>query len=164
MPALSHACVRLSMFLLVALGAAALFGPARGAAAPAAASPYFGRWTVAEDRPVFTARGRLYKTIDIASCGRDFCGVSVDDRGNCGSVLFRFLARHAGGDDTLRGHGKWGDAQKNIEIYNDLLTDDAAPSFELWLGDGHDFGGRSESMPKFHAAYRRLGNARCRVK
>jgi hypothetical protein len=114
---------------------------------------------VEEDRPVFTARGRLDKTIDVASCGRDFCGVSVDDGGKCGAMLFRFLGRHADGADMLRGHGKWGDAQKNIEIYASIDGNDR--NFGLSLGDGHDFGERSGSMPKFHASYRRLGNARC---
>jgi hypothetical protein len=40
-------------------------------------SPYYGRWTVGGAKEVFSARGKLYKTIDIAPCGRDFCGVSV---------------------------------------------------------------------------------------
>jgi len=152
------------MLGLAALGSTALVGPAFGGEAPAAASPYYGRWTVAEDRPVFTARGRLYKTIDVASCGRDFCGVSVDDRGKCGVVLFRFLGRHADGADALRGHGKWGDTQKNVEIYAGDSGEAGGRSFGLSLGDGHDFGERSANMPKFHAEYRRLGNARCRAR
>ncbi len=127
-----------------------------------ASSPYYGRWTVAEERPVFTPRGRPYKTIDIAPCGRDFCGVSVDDKGRCGAVLFRFLGRHANSADALRSHGKWGDTQKNIEIYEADETSPAGSfSFELYLGEGRDFGGRSDSMPKFHGTYRRLGAARC---
>jgi hypothetical protein len=159
MPTFSHSSVRLSMLALAALGSLALTRPARAGEAPAGVSPYFGRWTVEEDRPVFTARGRLYKTIDVATCGRDFCGVSVDDGGKCGAMLFRFLGRHADDADMLRGHGKWGDAQKNIEIYANIDGNDR--NFGLSLGDGHDFGERSGSMPKFHASYRRLGNARC---
>ncbi len=158
MPTFSHSLVRLSMLGLAALGAATLVAPAHaGGAAP---SPYYGRWTVAEDRPVFTARGRLYKTIDVAPCGSDFCGVSVDDKGKCGAVLFRFLGRHANGVDMLRGHGKWGDEQKNVEIYA-YDGDGADHTFELYLGNGRDFGGRSGNMPKFHSVYRRLSAARC---
>jgi hypothetical protein len=148
------------MLVPAGLACLALSGPGPAAAeAPGAATPYYGRWTVAEDRPVFTARGKLYKTIDIAPCGRDFCGVSVDDKGKCGAVLFRFLARNVAAD-TLRGHGKWGDERKNVVIYK-YDMDDAASNFELYLGDGHSFGERSGSMPKFHAEYRRLGNAKC---
>ncbi|HSI19814.1 MAG TPA: hypothetical protein VK980_18750 [Sphingomonas sp.] len=158
MPTFSHSLVRLSMLGLAALGSVALVAPARAGAA--ASSPYYGRWVVSEDRPVFTVRGRLYKTIDVAPCGSDFCGVSVDDRGKCGAVLFRFLGRHATSGDTLRGHGKWGDQQKNVEIYA-YEGDAASRTFELYLGDGRDFGGRSGNMPKFHAEYRRLGTARC---
>jgi hypothetical protein len=152
---------------MLCLAMAASAGPVQAGAAPAAApgaaaSPYFGRWTVAEDRPVFTARGRLYKTIDVAPCGKDFCGVNVADNGKCGTVLFRFLSKHAGGTDTLRGHGKWGAEKKNLVIYTYGESDTPEGSgFELYLGDGHDFGGRSDNMPKFHANYRRLGKASC---
>jgi hypothetical protein len=139
----------------------ALAGPALAGGTPAS-SPYYGRWTVSENRPVFTARGRLYRTIDVARCGSDFCGVSVGDKGACGTVLFRFLGGHATGTDVLHGHGKWGDAQKNIAIYSYTDTDGPGHnSVELYLGDGHDFGERSDNMPKFHATYRRLGSARC---
>ena len=162
MTVLSQPLTRLSILTLAAL---ALSGPVQGAPAPGKASPYYGRWTVDEERPVFTARGRLYKTIDVSPCGRDFCGVSVDDGGKCGAVLFRFLAKHADGSEELHGHGKWGDAQKNIVIYD--ATDPEAQNnrrIELYLGDGHDFGERSGNMPKFHSTYRRLGGARCVAK
>jgi hypothetical protein len=160
MPTFSHSLVRLSMLGLAALGSVALVAPAR--AGVAASSHYYGRWVVSEDRPVFTARGRLYKTIDVAPCGSDFCGVSVDDKGKCGAVLFRFLGRHATGADMLRGRGKWGDEQKGIEIYASEDGEDATRgNLELYLGDGRDFGGRSGNMPKFHAVYNRRGSARC---
>lgn len=122
-------------------------------------SPFYGRWTVSEDRPVFTARGRMYQTIDVAPCGRDFCGVSVDAQGACGVTLFRFLGRNANAVDRLQGHGRWGDAKKNLEIYRYEGAQER--TFELFLGDGHDFGGRSASMPKFRAEYRRLGSSTC---
>ena len=126
-----------------------------------AASLYHGRWTVSEDRPVFTARGAAYKTIDIAACGRDFCGISVDDRGRCGAVLFRFLGKHAA-TETLRGHGRWGTEQKNIVLMSYGISDSGENTgFELYLGDGYNLGSRSGSMPKFHAEYKRLGTARC---
>ena len=165
MTALSQSLIRLSMLVPVGVGALALAAPAPVAAtAPGSATPYYGRWTVSEDRPVFTARGRAYKTIDVAPCGRDFCGVSVDDKGKCGPILFRFLAKNVRAD-TLRGHGKWGNEQKNVVIYSYGEPEPGtAPNFELYLGDGHNFGERSGSMPKFHAEYRRTGNARCSSK
>ena len=148
-------------------GVAALAGAAQltagsPPAATSASSPYFGRWAVSEDRSVFTTRGRLYKTIDVERCGRDFCGVSVDDRGRCGATLFRFLMAHADASDTLRGHGKWGDARMNVMLDN--YEDDDAPGgrrVELYLGKGYDFGERSDNMPKFHAEYRKSGLAQC---
>jgi len=157
MTTLSQSLIRLSM---PALALAAIAGPASAGDRPGAASPYYGRWTVDEDRPVFTARGKPYKTIDVAPCGRDFCGVSVSDTGSCGTVLFRFLSRSAMLDE-LRGHGKWGDAQKNVVVYNGSEPGAATRAFELYLGDGYNFGERSGSMPKFHATYRRLGGAKC---
>ena len=137
-------------------------------AAPAAAGPpaslYDGRWTVSEDKPVFTARGRMYKTIDIAPCGRDFCGVSVDDGGKCGPMLVRFLGKNAAAE-SLRGHGKWGGEQKNVVIFSYGAGDGGDnQGFELYLGDGYNLGRRSANMPKFHAEYRRLGAAKCTVR
>ncbi len=146
---------------LVSIGLAglALAAPS-GAATPA--SPYWGRWKVADTGSVFSARGREYKAIDIAPCGKDFCGVSVGDNGKCGAVLFRFLMKRAGGTDELRGHAKWGNARKNVLIW---LFDGDAPgghqAMQLYLGEGYDFGERSENMPKFEAAYRHSGVARC---
>lgn len=156
---LSQSIGRLSMTALgTALGMVASISPAPAAAGGAGSSPYYGRWTVSEDNPVFTARGRPYKTIDIATCGKDFCGVSVDDGGRCGPVLFRFLGRHATTAD-LRGHGRWGAEQKNVVIMS--YGDGGDAGFELYLGDGYNLGSRSGSMPKFHADYKRLGQARC---
>jgi hypothetical protein len=57
-----------------------------------------------------------------------------------------------------------GAIKKNIVIYSyDDLDTPAADIFELYLGDGYNFGDRSENIPKFHALYRRLGGAKCRV-
>ena len=134
-------------------------------AAPAGGSPYFGRWTVSDDKPVFTAKGREYKTIDIAPCGKDFCGVSVGDKAQCGAVLFRFLARHQDGSTALQGHAKWGAAIKNVVIETWESPDDKGiPKMQLRLGDGYDLGDRSGNMPKFSAEYRRLGQAGCRAR
>ncbi len=157
MPRTFHLRSRLSICALSSL--AALTVAAHSSATPKAANPYYGRWTVSEDRPIFTARGRLYKTLDVAACGRGFCGISVDDKGICGATLFRF-ARHPEVD--LLGHGKWGDAVKNIQIsWDEGDPDHAATTMELSLGDGHDFGGRSGNMPKFRGEYRRVSEARC---
>ena len=159
MTALSHSLAALSIALVGSFGASAL-------AAPAATSPYYGRWTVNEDKPVFTAKGRTYKVIDIAPCGKDFCGVSVGDRGQCGPVLFRFLAKHADGESTLHGRAKWGTAFKNVQIRTWEMTASEWPGgreLDLYVGDGHDFGDRSDNMPKFHGEYKRIGAARCKA-
>ena len=150
--ALSHRLIALSIgALTLAVGAQA--------AAPVS-SGWYGRWVVAEENPAFTARGQVYKTVDIAPCGNDFCGVSVGDGGRCGAVLFRFLGHRAATDDSLQGHGRWGTGRKNVMLYS--FGGDAVPrGFELYLGDGYDFGGRSDNMPKFHAEYRRTGAAQC---
>ncbi len=156
MRSLSQSLTRLSMPALAML---ALAAPLHAAAAPGTA-PVFGRWTVSEDRPVFTARGRVFKTIDIAPCGRDFCGVSVADNGKCGAVLFRFLGAHAR-EEELHGHANWGTVRKDLVIYRYDGDTPGSSNFELYLGDGHDFGERSGNMPKFHSTYRRAGGARC---
>ncbi len=144
MKALFHSIAALSIGLWAGVPALA-----------AVPSPYYGRWTVNEAKPVFTTKGRMYKTIDIAPCGKDFCGVSVGDKGECGPVLFRFLMKHADAEE-LQGHAKWGTATKNVVIYARNV-----PPLELYLGDGYDFGDRSGNMPKFHGEYKRIGNARC---
>ena len=162
MSRLFHLAALLSIAPLALAASVATAGPAP------ASSLYYGRWAVSEDRPVITARGREYKTIDLAPCGKDFCGVSVADNGRCGPVLFRFLGHRAldSNQDYLRGHGKWGAAKKNVVIYAYDDTD-ATPvkrSIELYLGEGYDFGERSGSMPKFHAGYARTGKALCKAR
>lgn len=145
------------------VGPVAAGTPAKGPAP--ATSIYYGRWTVSEDRPAFSSRGIVYKTVDIAPCGKDFCGVSVSDAGRCGPTLFRFYGFRAKAEATLHGHGLWGSAKKNIQL--DAWEDAEAPGgrmIDLYLGDGHDFGERSENMPKFHAMYRPTGRAVCLAK
>lgn len=164
MTRLFHHQNRLSMRLLAALAASAACAamPAASLAAAPAKSHYYGRWTVSEDKPVFSSRGIAYKTIDIAPCGNDFCGVSVADGGKCGATLFRFFGHRATSEDLLHGHGRWGSARKNIQI--GTWEDQDAPGgrvIELYLGDGYDFGERSENMPKFQALYRPTGRAQC---
>ena len=128
-------------------GAVALAGAAHLAAgSPSAASgaasgtsPYFGRWAVSEDRPVFTARGRLYKTIDVAPCGRDFCGVSVDDGDSHAAFArkynlpFALLADRngevAGRHGSLRDFGFLKFAKRNT-----FLIDPNGRIARVWLG------------------------------
>lgn len=158
MIALSHRAARLSIGALAAFAAGTMAMPSN-AAAPA--SSYWGRWSVEDTEAVFSARGREYKTIDIAPCGKDFCGVSVGPNGKCGPTLFRFLMKRAGGTE-LRGHGKWGTARKNVMIW--LIEAEEGQQrnqFQLYLGDGYDLGERSANMPKFDALYRKSGVARC---
>lgn len=130
----------------------------------AAPSPYFGRWSVSDPAEKFTAKGRPYKTFDVAPCGKDFCGVSVSEKGQCGAVLFRFLTKHSR-ETMLHGHAPWGKAKKNIQI--ETWDDPATPGgreMEMYIGDGYDFGGRSDSMPKYNAVYKRIGEARCKAR
>ena len=160
MKALSHSTARLSIPVLGVL----LTAVAAKAATP---SPSCARWTVGEEHSVFTARGRPYRSIDIAPCGKDFCGVSLDEKGSCGPLLFRFLGRRANGQDTLYGHGRWGTMTKNIQIDTSGGDDASLPaerSLSLYLGDGHSLGDRSENMPRFHAEYRRVGAAVCKAR
>ena len=154
MRALFHCIAALSIGVLAA----------QGAAAAPASSPYYGRWTVNEAKRLFTAKGLQYKVIDVAPCGKDFCGVSVGSKGQCGPVLFRFLAKHADGESTLFGHAKWGNAIKNVQIATwEPKAEDwpGGRKMDLYVGDGYDFGERSENMPRFHGEYKRIGNARC---
>lgn len=130
----------------------------------AAPSPYFGRWTVSDPNEKFSAKGKPYKTIDIAPCGKDFCGVSVGDKGQCGPVLFRFLSKNAQAQ-ILHGHAPWGTAKKNIQIETwESPETPGGREMEIYVGDGYDFGGRSDSMPKYYASYKRIGEARCKAR
>jgi hypothetical protein len=172
MTRLSHLKVRLSMSLLgaavlaavVGYGGAGTAGASAEAPATGSASPYFGRWQVDDSAARYTARGRLYKTIDIAPCGRDFCGVSVDERGSCGATLFRFLSTHRDGNSRLLGHGAWGTAKKDVTIDYYESDQPTQGRLELNLGNGHDFGERGGSMPMFNATYAPQGAAQCRAR
>jgi hypothetical protein len=175
MAKVSHSIARRSI-TRAAMGLAAVTGvalasgmvlaetPQPAAAAHTAAdprSPYFGRWTVSDEKERFSSRGQAYKTIDIAPCGRDFCGVSVAANGTCGPTLFRFLARNQRAE-MLRGHGVWGAQKKNVTL--ESYANEEAPGgrvIDLNLGDGYDFGERSDNIPKFTANYRPAGAVRC---
>jgi hypothetical protein len=121
---------------------------------------YFGRWTVKDENPRFSTKGKLYKTFDVAPCGKDFCGVSVDDKGQCGKTLFRFLTIHAT-DTELKGHGLWGKTKKLLQIGYAIPS--AGPAY-LYLGLGEagmDLTGREGSLPTFEAEYAKTGEAKC---
>jgi hypothetical protein len=168
MERLSHSKARLSMRLLAVAAVAsgvALAGVASSTPPAGTPAPYYGRWTANEPVSHFSARGRLYKTIDIAPCGGDFCGVSVSDQGACGITLFRFMSHRRDGMDRLQGHGKWGPNQKNIVLVN-YESEDAPGGrvIELNLGNGYDFGERGGSMPLFNATYQHQGQAQCRAR
>ena len=124
---------------------------------------YFGRWTVSDDKPVFSPKGRLYKTFDVAPCGNDFCGVSVDDQNHCGPTLFRFLTIHAKNED-LTGHGLWGSAKKKLQVLY-AIPDNDKPYISLGIGeDGMDLTGREGSLPTFQANYKNIGEVSCTAK
>jgi hypothetical protein len=144
--------------LLASLGLAMTWG----ASMARADASYFGRWTVSDEKPVFSAKGKFYKTIDIAACGADFCGVAVSDGGECGPTLFRFLTAHAT-NEQLIGHGLWGAAKKRLEI-DYIIPDTEKPYVTLGLGDKDmDLTGREGSMPTFQANYKTAGDATCKV-
>jgi hypothetical protein len=150
--------LRQHTILLSTLGLAALGG---ATVAQAETSHFFGRWVVSDDKPAYSAKGKLYKTIDIAPCGADFCGVSVSDKGDCGATLFRFLTIHAANDELI-GHGLWGSMKKKVQIEFRPTDSPDGPGFYLGVGeDDMDFSGREGSMPKFDANYKSAGEAKC---
>jgi hypothetical protein len=130
-------------------------------------SPYPGRWTVAStdgpDEAPVSERGLVYKTFDMAPCGKDLCAVSVSANGACGATLFKISAKKAANFDYLEGRAAWGKKKKNLVIY--MARGDAPDqnSFDLYIGDGHDFGERSDNIPKYYAYYTPAGAARCVV-
>jgi hypothetical protein len=156
MPILSHVARAVSTGLLGLAALAAtpvLAGPA---------SPYFGRWTLADPKPHYTARAAEYRTIDIAPCGKDFCGVSVGPKGACGAVLFRLLAKHLPGDDMITAHAKWGNDKLKM-----MIEPDKGNVFTFFIGLGdrrYEMESRSSSMPKFDGQYTSAGAASCTTK
>ena len=153
MSKLSHRFGRVSMLAATILAT----GPAL-----AASNVYAGRWTVYDDRPVFSSRGMPYKTVDIVPCGQDHCGVSVGRKGACGATLFRFRVKPVDGDEALSGRGRWGNQSKNIEIHAERSEQDKGGRFmSLYLGDGHSFDRRSGNMPTYSAFYSPHGPAHC---
>lgn len=142
-----------------AIALMALVGADTALANPSPASVHYGRWTVDDPDARFSARGRDYKTIDIAPCGKDFCGVSVNDQGRCGPVLFRFLAKNRNAEE-LKGHGRWGAAKKKVGI-NNYMSNTNSRAIHLTLGDGYEFDERSGNMPTYESGYVRSGTARC---
>ncbi|MGE3690547.1 MAG: hypothetical protein AB7F98_04120 [Novosphingobium sp.] len=152
--------------LAATLGFASVAGsaPAAPSAGSASGSPLYGRWQVDDAEAHFSNRGRAYKVIDIAPCGRDFCGVSVGGNGRCGATLFRFLGRHADGHSRLMGRGVWGTGKRDVTIDAYAGETPEAAKLDLYIGNGHDFGERGGSMPMFNASYERNGQAQCRAR
>lgn len=131
-----------------------------GNLAHAATDEYYGRWTVSDKKPAYSSKGILYKTIDIAPCGNDFCGVSVGDDNACGEVLFRFLTTHTA-DEDLFGHGKWGKYKKTLQLGYAKPEDEASYMYVALGSDDMDMSGREGSIPTFQANYERLGDVVC---
>ena len=131
--------------------------------AMAETSHFFGRWTVSDDKPVYSSKGKIYKTFDVAPCGKDFCGVAVADDNSCGRTLFRFLTIHADNEE-ITGHGMWGAQKKKLQV-GYVAPQDAKPYVYLGLGaDDMDFSGREGSTPTFQANYKSAGEAKCMAK
>lgn len=144
----------------VAAGLALTLG---GNLAKADTAHFYGRWTVSDEKPAYSSKGKLYKTIDVSPCGKDFCGVSVDDGNRCGPTLFRFLTTHPK-DEGLIGHGVWGAEKKKLSL-SDIAGPGEKPAILIGLGaDDMDITGREGSMPTFQANYENMGEATCRAK
>lgn len=172
MAALFHRPFRLSMrHGAVAAGLAAMLGLGIASFAQddaeAGPSPYPGRWTVAStegpDEAPVSERSLVYKTFDMAPCGKDLCAISVDAAGTCGATLFKISAKKAANYDYLEGRALWGKKKKNLVIYMARGDTPDQNSFDLYIGDGHDFGERSDNIPKYYAYYTSAGAARCVV-
>lgn len=144
---------------------AAMVGPVAASANAASTPSYAGRWTVADNKPQFSTKGRFYKTLDVAPCGSDVCGVSVNDSGICGPVLFRFRSASLAREEQARGHGRWGTAKKKL-LFSSWSDSDVPGGRRMiiYLGDGYNFGERSGNMPKYSAQYRPTGRASCRAR
>lgn len=115
-----------------------------------------------ERKGAHSAKGKLYKTFDVAPCGKDFCGISVSDKGSCGETLFWFLTIHENNDE-ITGLGRWGDVKKKLTV--GIAKPDGLPSYML-LGLGNDdldITGREGSTPSFYANYKRQGDAVCKT-
>ena len=147
----THTAARLVLGIIFSLS---------GTLAHAATDQYYGRWTVSDKKPAYSSKGILYKTIDIAPCGEDFCGVSVADDNSCGQVLFRLLTTQAD-DEDLVGHGRWGKAKKKLQL-GYVVLEDETPNMYLALGsEDMDLSGREGSIPAFQAGYRQEGEVAC---
>lgn len=144
------------------VAAAVIAGLCGITAAQADDSHFYGRWTISDVKPAFSAKGRLYKTFDVAPCGNDFCGISVSDNGSCGETMFRFLTVHQNNDEIV-GHGRWGSEKKKLVI--DFIKPETGPNgLYVGIGDeGMDPSAREGSMPTFEANYKRVGEAECKV-
>jgi hypothetical protein len=145
----------LSMGLAMAVGANV---------ASAQGSHFFGRWTITNSEigvaTIMSSKGESYRTIDIALCGSEFCGVSVGADRACGKTLFRFLGSSQV-KEFITGHGRWGEKKLKIQLGHAKPADE--PEY-LYVGlgeDSFDFESREGSMPKFSANYKREGEATC---
>lgn len=154
MPNLFHGGARIGA---LALAIAALAGQ-NTASAGETKWNHFGRWTVDDPTDKFSTNGKMYRIVDIAPCGKDFCGVSVEGQ-SCGPTLFRFFSTH-GKDDTLEGHGKWGAEQLKLFVY----AGGDKPTMNISMGGAKfDPESRSGSIPTFTADYHRIGDAMCKA-
>lgn len=148
---------RIQVIASLAFGVALSLG---GSLAYAATDQYYGRWTLSDEKPVYSSKGISYKTIDIAPCGKDFCGVSVGEDSACGTTLFR-LPTTPSTDEVFAGHGKWGKVEKTLQL-NFAMMEDDQPYLYVALGsDDMDITGREGSIPTFDAEYRLEGEAAC---
>ncbi len=157
----------LSMALLSGLGALAMTGMLSGAAANEEAKDYtkelLGRWTVDDATRKFTEHGNIYRTLDVVSCGKDVCGITVTDAGKCGGQLFRITPGVSTDYPGLQGRGKWGDGEDVLSIFQTRVADGKANSRAITINIGQRGNpmSRVASMPMFRASYTAAGKAMC---
>ena len=159
MSAYSHTAPILSMRILMLSGLALVASVVSDVQAAKPAS-YLGRWTLDEETPQLSVRGRPYQTVDIVTCGAGLCGISVTAKRSCGETLFRLANNKR--ESRFIGNGKWGNSKKNIVIYDE--QSEGEKGIQIMLGDGYDLGSRSENMPKYDGDYKRIGAAKCSIK
>ncbi len=164
---LSHFITRLSTCMVFALTAMISTTSLNAKDKPNTVHDYYGRWTIDEKSVASSVREKLYQTIDVAPCGSDFCGISVDTTGTCGVTLFRIRYTPPNDGfkgDKLNGSGVWGDKMKYIEVsvYN-LPKPKKGRAFWIALGGKHNIASRVD-MPTFIGEYSLIGEAKCMVK
>lgn len=121
-----------------------------------------GRWALAQGSQTSAEQQKPYKTIDIQPCGDGLCGVSVNDKGDCGETLFRDLTLHEGPLGTFAdGSGPWGKDILDLRIVYLDETAQIGVFLSSFTPGANDEGTRSV---EYHETYQHIAEAACKVK